>query len=631
MPATEHQLAEARRRLALVEALPRYSSLRQAAAELGEPVANLCRYRRAYLAGGCVLEALLPGTDAAGRPRAAAVMTAPEIAEARIYLLKTESLPLALEQLADSEACSHATREMLNRYREKRDYPPSVVQAVRFTDEQWAEFRGKKSAQNDSFNVRRGMWLVEADGSRREVVAGDIVEADDVSVDTPYYVTMPDGTVRCGRQVLCYRDVRWGKWLYAAAIARTQDSYRAEDIVRATRWCVEAHGLPGRFRFERGSWASAAVDGHKLADGTRWGGIAQLVPVDHAYSSNGKTIEGAFRMLHKVLGVHGVRIGKTRGEYEQPSADMLAVNAGRKDPAVCGFIPWEKLLAVFEAAFTRLNGRARWDRHTCTHTSPDEGWWADMQARPGKRLPPLPVQHPEFADHFLPVKALVTVGAVQGGHVQVSLPDWPRPFVFRVAGYAADGVTELPYLERGHKVWCCFDPHEAQAVGATIYNAEPSDGARNRGGYRPQERLFVAPFYTEAAQVDLRPAGERGENENVRAKKLRAAQVRAVGTSIGVFGQKSRRVQLTSDAEGNVSRMESGAAPRTPAPRVEIAPAVHAPRTPRALIVEDLDETPAFEAPARASLYAEPTAPASRITSARATTPASNLVYDDLD
>lgn len=601
MSATEHQLAEARRRLDLVEALPRYPSLRRAADALGEPVANLSRYRRAYLAGGCTLESLLPGTDLAGRPRAAAVLTAPEIAEARIYLLKTESLPLALEALADSSACSHASREMLNRYRERRDYPPSVVQAVRFTEEQWDEFRGKKHAQNGSYNTRRGMWIVEEDGTRREVVAGDIVEADDVSVDTPYYVTMPDGTVRCGRQVLPFRDVRSRKYLYCAGIARTQDSYRAEDIVRATRWMIEAHGLPGRFRFERGSWASECIDGYKLPDGTRWGGVAQIVPVHHAFSSNGKTIESGFRLLHKVMGRFGVRIGKTRGEYEQPTADMLAVNAGRKDPAACGFIAWEKLLEVFEAAFTLINGRATWDRHTATHTTPDDLWMADMQARPGKRLPVCP---PEFFDHFLPVRRLVSVGVVQGGHAQVSLPDYPAPFLFRCAGLDPVTGLEIPYLERGHKVWVAFDPHECAATGAIIYNAEPSDGTRNRGGYRPQERLFTAPLAQDRAQFDLRPAGERGVDADVAAKKLRTAQVRAVGTSIGAFGVGARRVRHSSDAQGNVSRMESGAPARSQAPRVE-TPNPQAPNPKaapaRATVFEDLDAAPAFEAPARAS------------------------------
>jgi hypothetical protein len=627
---TPHQLAEARRRLDLVEAIGRHSSLRKAAEALGESVANLCRYRQAYEAGGRTLEALVPDTHLAGRPRAADTLAAEEIAEARRALLKTESLPLALEHLADSDLCSHATRELLLRYRDARDYPPSIVAAVRFTEEEWAAFRGQMASQGSAYTTRRGMWIVEADGTRRELFAGDIVEADDVSTDVPYFVKMPDGSVRVGRQILVFRDVRSRKYLYAAAIARTQDSYRAEDIVRACRWLVEAHGLPGRFRFERGSWASAAIDGHECpVTAAKWGGIAQIVPVTHTYSSNGKTIEGGFRLFHQVMGLHGVRIGKTRGEYEQPSADMLAVNAGRKDPAACGFIPWEGVLKAVEDTFTKINGRATWDRHTAQHTTPDDMWWADMQARPGKRLPVCP---PELFDHFLPVKRLVSVGAVQAGHVQVSLPDYPAPFVFRCAGYDAEG-KELPYLERLHKVWVGFDPHEVAATGATIYNAEASDSTRNRGGYRPLERLFTAPLSTERPQIDLRPAGERGEDADIAAKKLRTAQVRAVGTSIGAFGQGARRVHHSSDAQGTVSRMESGAAPRSPAPRAEAAPAVQAPRKSRAVIVEDLDAAPVFEAPARAaSVFSDLPASGHRhpASAAPAREPVSAVHYEDI-
>lgn len=551
---TSHQLEEARRRLRLVEAIERFPTLKAAAAGLGEPVANLCRYRRAY---DGTLESLAPNTTAAGRPAAVATLSKEEIDFAKTYLLKTESIPLALEYLADSPVCSHDSRELLNRYRERRVYPPSIVTAIRFSDEEWDHFRGRKHAQNGKiYNTRRGMFAVMEDGSRREVTAGDLVEGDDVSLDTPYYVRLPDGSYRVGRQVIAHRDVRTGKWLHLCAVAREKDSYRAEDIVRAVRWMTEAHGLVGRLRYERGSWESLAIMGQKTEDGERWGGLAQLVPIDTCYSSNGKAIESGFTMLQKILGAEGVRIGRTRGEYEAPTADMLAVNAGKRDPRTCGFIAWEELLTKFERAFTRLNGRARNDRHTGQHISPDELWWADMQERRGKRLP---VCHPDLFYHFLPVKAKVSVGSVVGGHVQVSLKDYPSPFLFRCAG---EGI---PYLERGHKVWVCFDPIEA-AQGAVIFNAEPSCSPRNRGGYRPQERLFVAELSLDRPQWDDRPAGERGADPDVRAKKTRHAQVKAAATSLGLFGQGARRVQSEHDGAGGVRKIESGAAAVSPAP-----------------------------------------------------------------
>lgn len=588
MSATQHQLEEARRRLALVEALPRYASLSAAETALGEPKANLCRYRKMYRLGGHTLTALMPATDQAGRPALVDVLSSEEIAEARRWLLKTESIPLAFEFLADGPLCSHASRELLNRYRERSDYPPSLVKAIRFTEEEWDQFKGKKHAQGSAYTTRRGMFEILDGGARREIAAGDVVEADDVSTDVPYYVQLPDGSFSVGRQLLVFRDLRSRKYLYACAVAREKDSYRAEDIVRAARWLIEAHGLPGRFRFERGSWEAGAIMGHDdEASGRKWGGLAQLLPVQHMFSSNGKTIEGGFRLLHKVMGAYGVRIGKTRGEYEQPTADMIAVNAGKKHPKDCGFIAWADLLTTLEKAFTKINGRATYDRYAHETTTPDDLWMRDLQARPGKRLPVCP---PDFFFHFLPVKRLVSVGAVQAGHVQVSLPDYPAPFVFRCAGIDPATNQEIPYLDRLHKVWVCFDPHEA-AAGAVIFNAEPSDATRNRGGYRPLERLFTAPLSSDRPQLDHRSPLDRGPDADQVAKKIRTAQVRAAGTSIGVFGKGSRRVQHTHDGAGNVSRMESGAAAHSPAPRVDAAPAqpVRAARTERAR-PEDIED-----------------------------------------
>ncbi len=586
--ATPHQLEEARRRQALVDALPRYASLKAAAEGLGEPIANLSRYRKAYQAGGGSLESLIPKTDNAGRPPLAVILTDDEIAFAKRYQLELESLPLAIEYLADSPVCSHRTRELLNRYRDSRDYPPSLYQALRLPEEVWAAYRGKKQAQGTTFVTRRGMFMLDAQGQRREIVSGDIIEEDDVSVDVPYFVTLPDGTFRVGRQVLMARDVRSGAFRGAVAVARERDSYRAEDIVRFNKWLIESHGLPGRFRFERGKWESDAIRGLELPDGRRWGGLAQLVPVDPQYSSNGKGgIESSFRMWHKLLGLYGVRIGKTRGEYEQPSADMMAVNDGKKHPRECGFIPWEDVLHAFNEAGKKYNGRAHYDRHSGETLAPDDIWWRDMQARQGKRLPVCP---PEYGFHFLPVKRIVGVGTTQAGHVSVSVEGYRQPFMFQCAGIGPDG-REFPFLERKHRVIVCFDPHEA-AAGAQIFNLD--DTARNRGGFRLLEKLFTAPLAVDRPQFDL-SGRARAEDPTVQARKIRDQQVRASFTSLGVFGKGARRVQHSHDGDGRTARVESGAAPlsRMESPAAP-APAPKPARRAAPAIAEDFTtETPA--------------------------------------
>ena len=579
--STPHQLEEGQRVLGLMQALGRFPTLRAASAALGEPIANLCRYRKKY---DGTLESCMPASDNAGRPKLALLLSDDERAFAKRHYLLLESLPLAIEQLADSPVCSHRTREFLNRYRETRDYPPSLYAALRVTDDEWETYRGGKKSEGKLFNVRRGMFLVDEQGHRREIVAGDIFEEDDVSVDCPYSVQLPDGSWRVGRQVLVTQDLRSGQYKGACAVARDRDSYRGEDIVRFNRWLIESHGLPGRFRFERGSWQSDCVEGLKLPDGRRWGGLKQLVPIDHCYTSNGKSIEQGFRMLHKVLGLHGVRIGKTRGEYLQPTADMMAVNEGRKHPDECGFIRWADLLKKFELAFALLNGRARYDRHSGEMLAPDDVWARDMQQRPGKRLPVCPA---DFAFHFLPVKRIVSVGKVRAGQVAVSLEDYRQPFLFRVAGLGADGA-ELPYLERGHKVIVCFDPHEA-AAGAQIFNID--DSPRN-GGFRLLQKILTAPLWEDSAQVDL-SGRDRSEDPAVVAKKIRRQQVRAAFTSIGVFGQGARRVQHSHDGDGRTAQVAGAGGQGT----VSLSPSAQAPAAPkpartaqRPAVVEDFTE-----------------------------------------
>ena len=545
---------------------------------LGVSAVTLWRLEKAWRALG---EAGLKTKHSnAGRHCAARaeVFSENDIAFVRRLYIQTESLPLALERLSDTGTCSAEARELIDRYRGQSDYPPSFYKVFHVKEEEWAMAHGKKHFDGVTHTARRGLWVIDEDGSRRQLFSGDLVEADDVSIDCPYYVQLPDGSYSVGRQVLCFRDRVSRKWVGAYAVARERDSYRGEDIARACRELVDAWGLPGMFRFERGSWESETVSGLKVDDGKggemRWGGIASLIPIQHVHTSRGKgTIEGGFRMLHKVLGLHGVRIGKHRGEYEKPTADMLAVNAGTKKPQDCGFIAWSDLLTTFERGFTLLNGRPVFFQEIAAKRCPDDVWAEEMQARPGGRLPACP---PDRLWHFLPVKRGIGAGLAQAGHVKVSVKDYPLPFFFRIGGpglsYIGDGIPaegmerNLPFIERGHRLIVAFDPQRA-AEGAVIFNAER--GPKNTEGWKPLQRLFVAPLSEEAPQVDL--SGGAASSPDMVAKRTRDAQVRAGFTSIGLYGAGARRVRQDHDGAGNVARVESGAPGRNVAPAPRLA------------------------------------------------------------
>jgi hypothetical protein len=590
-----------RRRLldALMPLLAEGKTYAECAAVLGKSAATLCRIVAAWKNGGT--DELKTKHANAGRKKLArvgpgGVFTDADVAFVKRLTIQSESLPLALERLSDVGHCSAEARDLIDRYREKGDYPPSFYELFHVTENEWALAKGEKHFQGLTYNARRGMWILDEAGVRHELFAGDLVEADDVSVDVPYYVQLPNGSFSVGRQLLVFRDVRSRKFLGAYAVARDRDSYRGEDIARACRELILSWGLVGRFRFERGAWESEPIAGIKVGEaGARWGGIAQLVPTNNVFTSNAKGgIEGSFRMLHKVLGLYGVRIGKTRGEYEEPTADMLAVNAGRKDPRACGFIAWEKVLDVLGKAFTQLNGRPVHFAELGAKVAPDDAWAKDMQARAGGRLPSCPA---DMLWHFLPVKREVSASVVQAGHVKVSVAGYPLPFFFRIGGpNPAEGGTPFPFIERGHKLIVAFDPQRA-AEGAVIFNSER--GPMNTQGWRPLQRLFVAPPGEEAPQIDL--SGRAGQATNVVAAKVANQQVRAAFTGIGLYGQGARQVRQDHDGKGNISRVERGAPARTVAP----APVAHGPRIEVAAAMEKSRVAAPSAAPTRRQIRVE--------------------------
>jgi len=511
-----------------------------AAREVGHPRITLRNWSLKLVAGG--EPGLERGYHRSGRKQKV-TLNAAEKKTARKFALKTESTPMGIELMADSEVCRPEVREVIAGYRQTGCYPRSLMRQVRVTSEEMAAARGAEDLRSVAFSVRRGMFGYDDEGAWVPVNSGDIVEFDDVSTDVPFFWQDPDGYWRVGRQILMARDVRSGKWLGVYPVARFGDSYRGEDIARFIELLVRRWGRFGRLRLERGRWENNAVDGIRVhADGSRWGGISSVIRVDHVFASTAKGgIESAFRPFHKIMGVYGVRIGKTRGEYEQATDDMMAVNAQKADPRKCGFIPWgEELIHKLVKGCQFLNRRVR----RCDGLppeAPDVTWARDM-ATIGGTLPAVGEQ--DFW-MFKPTIRMKSFGVQLPGHVQVKVETYPTPFRFHAA------TQEVPFIERGHRIIARFDPLMPEA-GCALFNFESRP--MNRENWKRFQFIGVAPWAAGEPQFSdwsdyVSPA--------IAARKLRTAQVRASFAAIEPGG-RAAVVHLESDGRGNVLRTEVG-------------------------------------------------------------------------
>jgi hypothetical protein len=113
------------------------------------------------------------------------------------------------------------------------------------------------------------MWLNDPETGRRTFVrAGDIVEADDGTINFPVCVPWEIGGDKCSDKF----GVKVGRyqWLRSVDVAsrfkpayvyvcRPRGSYRAEDILTLIHAICRQYGIPRQFRFEKGSWLSKRV------------------------------------------------------------------------------------------------------------------------------------------------------------------------------------------------------------------------------------------------------------------------------------------------------------------------------------------------------------------------------------
>lgn len=554
-PLSDHQAAERNRReqivLQLIDLIgtdekPGKYSQNQAAKILGESPAVLSRWRRAYLARG--VAGLVPQQSENCGRKPKFKLNADEQNALRHCRLRKDSLQTALEDFAEDPDCRPETRalisgEMDRAARERRlpSWPLSLQRAGYVSDDQKAHFRGAKHAQEFEIVERRGMWWIDEKGNELPIVGNTLWESDDMSWNEPFRYQDPEKqATQVGRQSLATMTVFAAAWLGVSPLGRERDAYRLEDIADHLLDVVNAHGLPLIWRFERGPWENSVIDGIKLGDGTRWGGLDHLFRVVHVFKSRSKgLIESSFDLLQS-LTAHGpsrtgdtLSIGRNRGEFERATKFFLA--AGRGDAGAASHF-WEIAAAAdgIAAAMLRFNERPKVRRAFGRAAVVPN----DLQRTAERRECPV-----DELWRFCPVKKMATV---RGGAVETSVPHYPFPFRFRV-----NGVDPQIYLERGYSVLIAFHPGRPEE-GCHVFNAEA--GSRNRDGLKFAEKLMMAPFAEDAPQLNLRP----DEYQFVARKNANAA-VRSEFRAIVGAGVRGARVSTARDGYGNSAETRNSA------------------------------------------------------------------------
>lgn len=556
---TDGQLQEAARRQSLVQHCRMLKvgeaggiSLRRAALELGEPIANLSRYLRDFERGG--FTALLPGISTGRTPKF--ILTAPEKSALREWNLKKGSLATGIEWFVRDAACSRVTGDLIRREldraaRDRRtpNWPISLRRAAHVSIEERMLFRGQKAFGEVEHCERRGLTWVDESGASHPMMANSIWESDDMSSNQPFRHTCPEtGITRVGRQTLCSQDVFSQHWLGVTPLGRERDAYRAEDIADHLRAVVESHGLPLVWRLERGSWESTFVEGLDC-DGFLFGGLSSLFRVVHTWKSRGKGgIESSFNHLQDRLAHESTDIGRFRGEMEAATKALLAAHRGDQE-AIAKFWDIAQCADGFVQAMQDFNNRPKKRR----------AFGRDLQV-PADLFNAAPRREVPAGEwwRFCPVKREATV---RQGHIEFSVPHYPLPFRFRV-----NGVEDSLYIEHGYRVLVAFHPGRPEE-GCHVFNAEK--GTRNRDGLRVGERMLTAPLSENTPQLNLAP-----HERAFAARKNANATVRSEFRAILPPGRAAIRHSTASDQWGN--RAEARTAPRpgdapaalpTPAPR----------------------------------------------------------------
>lgn len=311
-------------------------------------------------------------------------------------------------------------------------------------------------------------------GERRPPLTGEVIEADDATINFPVCVPWSLGGDPCSDRY----GVKVGRfqWLVAIDAARRyvtawtyvmrpRSSYRAEDALVLMRAHCLQHGIPAQWRFEQGVWKSNLVK-HAVAG---MGSTLHTVWSPHQKPY----IEGLFNTLWTKLSVQfpDSDVGRFRGEIEASNDLLTACQRGHKDPRR-HFPMLDKAVAAFRETIEEKNRTPV--ESTIGRWIPAEAW-AQREARR-----PLDGETEWLFSPY--VKEWTVRGMLVGGRVPL-FEDLSVPFDF-----SADWLAQYD----GARVRCHFNPAAPRCAAMLVL-------AENFRGKTAGEVLGLATQINELA------------------------------------------------------------------------------------------------------------------------------------
>ena len=237
------------------------------------------------------------------------------------------------------------------------------------------------------------MMLTRTNGVQNFIRAGDILEADDGSINFPVCIpwTSPAGgliteTPCSAKHGVIVGRFQWLRSIDAATrfrpgwgfVARSRGSFRGADVLTLMSGITKRHGIWDEYRFERGVFKSNLV---KRA-------VEQLGSHLHTVNSphSKPFIEGGFNQDWTKLSVHFPQcdIGRYRGDTEEATKIFQSCRSGANDPR--RYFPMLKdALAAF-AEITAEENRTLVKSRNSGQWVPEERWQREIGQNPLRRL-----------------------------------------------------------------------------------------------------------------------------------------------------------------------------------------------------------------------------------------------------